>query len=58
MANEERRKTEASEKNERREDSALRLDALRFIPNGFKLPYALHAIGQARQPKTGVHEER
>ena len=46
MAHEERPKTKAAGEKKRREDSALRFDALRFLPNGFKLPYVLHAIGR------------
>jgi hypothetical protein len=58
MAHEERAKTKAGEKETGREISALRFEVLRFLPDGLKLPFALHAISQSKQLTSGVREER
>lgn len=58
MWHEERTKTKAGEEKERGKVSAFRPDALRFIPNGLKLPFVLRSIRQLNQLKSSVQEER
>ena len=57
MAHEERRKTKAGEERKGRDDSASLSDALRFIPNGLKIPFVLRSIRQ-NNSKSSVQEER
>jgi len=57
MAHEERRKTKAGEKENGREICASVSDALRFLPNGLKLPFVLRSIRQ-NNSKSSVQEER
>ena len=58
MVNEERTKTKAGDEEKRREVSASVTDALRFLPDGLKLPFVLRSISQSQQLKNGVQEER
>lgn len=57
MAHEERLKTEASEKKERRDDTAYLSDVLRYLPNGLKIPFVLRSIRQ-NNSNSSVQEER
>ena len=57
MGHEERRKTKAGEEKKGRDDSASLSDALRFIPNGLKIPFVLRSIRQ-NNSKSSVQEER
>jgi|GEM_PF-274553 len=54
MARTERPKTKAEKEAKKREDSPIPFPALRFIPDGFKLSYALHAIGRNKATQKGA----
>jgi len=58
MAHEERTKTNGGEKKERREVNAFLSDVLRYLPNGLKIRFVLHAISQSKQLKKSVQEKR
>jgi len=57
MAHEERTKTKIRDRKERLESSASVSDALRILPNGFKIPFVLRSIRQ-NNSKSSVQEER
>ena len=59
MAHKERTQTQDCGKEKGRvEVPAFSSEVLGRIPNGLKIPFVLHAIGQEKQLKNGVQEER